>query len=54
MIKSRKDFIGAICIKMCPTGEGSVQPVGQEKCRIGTQKHLCDNTMLVTQWSALG
>ena len=54
MIKSGKCFTGIICIKMYLTGVGLVQPVGQEKCPTGKQKHQCDSTMSDIQWNASG
>ena len=53
MITSGKGFTGVICIKMYLIGVGSVQPVGQEKCPTGKQRHQCDSTMSDIQWNAL-
>ena len=53
MIKSGKGFTGVICIKMYLTGVGFVQPVGQEKCPTGKQRHKCDSIMSDIQWNAL-
>ena len=52
-IKKRFYWCNIVCIKMYFTCIGFVQPVGQEKCPTGKQKHQCDGTMSDIQWNAL-
>ena len=53
MIKSGRDFTGAVCTKMYHIGVESAHSVDQGRCHTGMQKHPCNNIMSDILWNEL-